>query len=336
MLGASMSSLRATAILKTDIGGSTALFRALSAQDLAAFLAVHREMITRVSAAHDGRIVKPEGDGFWIVFPSVTAAALAAMTMQEELRLTENSKGNDRVAMRIVITLGDVLHEEGALVGDAVVLATRIEAITPLDEIYLSAGAWLAVNKGEVRTALVDSFTFKGFPWAIPVYRIEQTHRTRTIEGQYIVVTDLQGFTTVVENASMPEVEKTLDGLHDLVAGVCREFEGTIRFSQGDSYYVTFPEAPLALAAVDRLARQWRAAGGPCALKLAMHKGALRAFRDFLYTSSSGTERRHRVPLRPFPWVRAEPSPHHRGDRRRLQQAASGRAERGHRGRGSD
>jgi len=147
MLGASMSSLRATAILKTDIGGSTALFRALSAQDLAAFLAVHREMITRVSAAHDGRIVKPEGDGFWIVFPSVTAAALAAMTMQEELRLTENSKGNDRVAMRIVITLGDVLHEEGALVGDAVVLATRIEAITPLDEIYLSAGAWLASTR---------------------------------------------------------------------------------------------------------------------------------------------------------------------------------------------
>jgi len=49
------------------------------------------------------------------------------------------------------------------------VLAARIEAITPLDEIYLSVGAWLAVNKGEVRTALVDSFTFKGFSWAIPV-----------------------------------------------------------------------------------------------------------------------------------------------------------------------
>jgi class 3 adenylate cyclase len=119
-----------------------------SAQDLTALLAVHREMITRVSAAHDGRIVKPEGDGFWIVFPSVTAAALAAMTMQEELRLAEHSKGHDRVAMRIVITLGDVLHQEGALVGDAVVLATRIEAIAPLDEIYLSGGAWLASARG--------------------------------------------------------------------------------------------------------------------------------------------------------------------------------------------
>ena len=110
-----MSSLRATAILKTDLGGSTALFRALSAQDLTALLAAHREMVTRASAAYDGRIIKPEGNGFWIVFPSVTAAALAAMITQEELRLTLNSKRNDRVAMRIVITLGDVLHEEGAL-----------------------------------------------------------------------------------------------------------------------------------------------------------------------------------------------------------------------------
>jgi hypothetical protein len=141
-----------------------------------------------------------------------------------------------------------------------------------------------SLSKGEVRTALVDSFTFKGFSWAIPVYRIEHTHRTRTIEGQYIVMTDLQGFSTLVANASIFEVEKMLDGLHDLVAGGCREFGGTTRYSHGDAYCVTFPETALALAAVDRLARQWRVAGWPCALGLAMHKGALHAFRDFLYS----------------------------------------------------
>src|SRR5215510_16509553 len=134
----SMTTWRTTAIMKTDIRGSTVRFRALPEADLDALLTEHRTFVARLAAAHDGHIVKPEGDGFWVVFPSVTAAALAAMTMQEELRLS-NSKGHDRVAMRIIITLGDVLHQEGALVGDAVVLATRIEAITPLDEIYLSA-----------------------------------------------------------------------------------------------------------------------------------------------------------------------------------------------------
>src|SRR5919201_3109958 len=154
-----MPDLRATAILKTDISGSTVRFRTLSEADLHALFVEHREFLGRHAAAHAGRMVKPEGDGFWLVFPSVTAAALAAMSMQEELRLAQPNRGEDRLAMRLVLTLGDVLHQEGALVGDAVVLAARIEEITPPDEIYLSAVAQGAVNQAEVRTALVDAFT---------------------------------------------------------------------------------------------------------------------------------------------------------------------------------
>ncbi len=198
-----MTTLRTTVIMKTDIGGSTVRFRALPEVDLDALLTEHRHFVTRLAAAHDGRIVKPEGDGFWVVFPSVTAGALAAMRMQEELRLAQPGKGDDRLAMRIVLTLGDVLHQEGALVGDAVVLATRIEERTPLDAIYLSAAAWLAVNQAEVRTAFVDTFTLKGFPEPVSVYRIEQTHRTRVITGQDIVITDLHGFGAMAEASPM-------------------------------------------------------------------------------------------------------------------------------------
>ena len=195
-----MTTLRTTVIMKTDIRGSTVRFRALPEVDLDALLTEHRHFVSRLAAAHDGRIVKPEGDGFWVIFPSVTAGALAAMSMQEELRLAQPNRGEDRLAMRIILTLGDVLHQEGALVGDAVVLAARIEDITPPDAIYLSAVAQLTVNQAEVRTAFVDAFTFKGFPEPVPVYRIEQTHRTRVIADQYIVVTDLHGFSTVVDD----------------------------------------------------------------------------------------------------------------------------------------
>jgi class 3 adenylate cyclase len=235
-----MVTLRATAIMKTDISGSTARFRSLPEQDLTALLAQHRDLVARLAAVHDGRIVKPEGDGFFLAFPSVTAGALAAMAMQEELRLTEGSKGDRRLAMRIVITLGDVLHQDGALVGDAVVLATRIEALTPPHEIYLSAAAWLAMNQAEIRTALVDAFTLKGFTGLVPVYRIEQTYRTRVIADQYLVITDLRRFSAMAETGSMTDVEKILDRLHALVGEVCRDFNGATRFSVGDSYFLTF------------------------------------------------------------------------------------------------
>jgi adenylate cyclase len=283
-----MTTLRTTAIMKTDISSSTARFRALREPDLTELLTKHRELVARLAAVHNGCIVKPEGDGFWIAFPSVTAGALAAMAMQEETRLAETGKGDGRLAMRIVITLGDVLHQEGALIGDAVVLAARIEALTPPDEIYLSAAAWLAVNQAEVRTALVDAFTLKGFTGPVPVYRIEQMYRTRVIVDQYIVITDLRGFTAVVETVSMTEVEKILDRLRELVGNVCQDFSGATRFSAGDSYCLTFPDPRLAIAAVERLAEEWRdpkrREGSRCPISIAVHKGMLYAFRDFLFS----------------------------------------------------
>jgi class 3 adenylate cyclase len=182
-----MPTLRVTAILKTDISGSTPRFRNLPQADLTALLTEHREFVHRLAEGKEGRIIKAQGDGFWIAFPSVTAAALASMAMQEELRRSQLNKGDDRLAMRIVITLGDVLHEEGDLFGDAVALTARIEAVTPPNEIYMSAAARLAVNQAEVRTALVDAFALRGFPEPVPVYRVEQTHRTQVIAGQYIL-----------------------------------------------------------------------------------------------------------------------------------------------------
>jgi class 3 adenylate cyclase len=283
-----MTTWRTTVIMKTDIKGSTVRLRALPEADLDALLTEHRAFVSRIAAAHDGHIVKPEGDGFWVAFPSVTAGALAALRMQEELRLAQPNRGDDRLAMRIVLTLGDVLHQEGALVGDAVVLAARIEEITPPDEIYLSAVAQLAVNQAEVCTAFVDAFTCKGFPAPVPVYRIEQTHRTRVIAEQYIVVTDLHGFSTITGTAPITVVEKVLDSLLDLVDRVCRECDGTSRFSAGDTYCLTFPEATQAMAAVEHLAEEWgsfgRREGLHCPINAVVHKGTLYAYRSYLWS----------------------------------------------------
>lgn len=101
--------------------------------------------------------------------------------------------------MRIVIALGDIVHADGGLVGEAVVLTTRVEAITPPDEIYVAASAWLSMNHAEIRSTFVDSLALKGFTEPVLVYRLEQTHRTRIVTDPYLVITDLRGFTTFTE-----------------------------------------------------------------------------------------------------------------------------------------
>ncbi len=110
-----MNPLRTTVLMKTDIGGSTSRFRELLAADLQAFLSEHRDFLTRHAAKHGGHIIKAAGDGYWLEFPGVTGAAKAAIEMQEELRLAQPNRGDDRIAIRIVITLGSKPNKRGRL-----------------------------------------------------------------------------------------------------------------------------------------------------------------------------------------------------------------------------
>jgi len=279
--------LRTAVIMKTDISNSTPRFRTLLAADLQALLGEHHAFLARHAAAAQGRIIKPAGDGFWLEFPSVTAAAQAAMAMQEELRLAQPNRGDDRLAMRIVIVLGDVAPEGDDLVGDALALAARIETVTPPDEIYLSAAARLAVNQAEVRTAPVDSFVLKGFSEPVPVHRVEQRHRTRVIENEFVLITDLRGFSRGAETTDIAAIERVLDALHELIGGVARACDGTVRFSAGDSYCLTFTAAQQAMTAAEQLREGWAARDRQqalgCALNMALHQGVLYAFRSYFF-----------------------------------------------------
>jgi len=253
---------------------------------LGPLLAEHRQFVARLAAAQDGRIVKGAGDGFWIAFSSATGAGLAAIAMQEELWRSQSNKGDDRLAMRTAITLGDVLYEDGDFFGDAVSLAARIEAITPADEIYMSDAAKFAISQTQVRTALVDVFDLKGFTEPVPVYRIEQRHRAQVITDQYIMFTDLSGFSKFFRTARLTAVERALDYLLELVGSSCRKFGGVNRFNTGDAYCLTFSDPFQAMAAAHELAERWeqfnRREHLSCSIRIALHKGAFYLYRSYL------------------------------------------------------
>ena len=283
-----MNPLRTTVIMKTDISGSTSRFRELLAADLQTLLGNHRDFLARHAAEYDGQIIKAAGDGFWLEFPSVTGAAKAAIDMQEALRLAQLNRGDDRLAIRIVIALGDIAVQDGDFIGDAFALATRVEAVTPPDEIYLTAAARLALTPAEIQTALVENFAFKGFAEPMPVYRIERRDRTRIFADTYILFSDLRGFGRMMDAApTSATVERILDALDALTRRSAQELGGTIRFNLGDSYCVTFEEAAQAIAWAERLTRNWDAIRHQeqfgCTISIGLHRGTLYTFRSFLY-----------------------------------------------------
>jgi class 3 adenylate cyclase len=282
-----MTALRTIVLMKTDIAGSTPRFRALLAADQQAVLHDHQAFVANHAASQCGKIFKATGDGFWLEFASVTAAARSAIAMQEALRLAQPNKGDQRLSMRVVIGLGDVAVLDSDLIGELLALIVRVEAITPGDEIYLTYAARLALFSAEVQTTLVDNFVLKGFADPIAVYRVQQRHRTHVLAGTYILSSDLRGFTAVTERVSVATVEQILDTLDALNHAVAAEFGGTIRYSIGDSYCLTFPEASQAIAAAERLSLDWQAASRDgrfgCAINMALHRGKISAFRSFLY-----------------------------------------------------
>lgn len=283
-----MTNLRSTVVLKTDICGFTSQVQKLEQSELKDLLERHKHLISNIAFKQGGSLIKGEGDSFWLVFPSVTTAALASVEMQQELRVNQLGKSDDeRIKIRIAITLGDVLHLDRDIFGDAVNLAARIETITPPDEIYLSQAAWLALNKAEVQSAFVGEFSLKGINEPEKVYYIQQRHKTRHIHNQIIVKADLRGFTNYQESHSTTEVEILLTQLDDIQKTICSHFGGTIRLIVGDSYFLTFSQTDLALKAVQQLCLQWQQFitkyNIECGLAIGMTMGDLKIFQSCIY-----------------------------------------------------
>jgi len=283
-----MAQLRSTVIMKTDLSGFMSKVASLSETELSDLLATHKELILDLATKHGGSVIKGEGDSFWLTFESVTAASLAAIDIQQELRANQPGQADERrLAMRAVITLGDVLHQENDVFGDAVNLAARIETVTPRDEVYVSEAAWLALSKAEVRTAYVGEFRLKGVEGPVKVYRIEQQHRTRVIKDQVIMMTDLRGFSSFTASRALADVEALLLALDTYHKEICDHYGGVVRMIVADSYHLTFPEARSAMAAVHELRDRWtdycKLINSRCTLGIGIHKGDSFLFRSFLY-----------------------------------------------------
>jgi len=282
-----MTQLRTAVLMKTDVAHSTQQFRALLAADRQSLIEEHRSFLVRHAAHEGGRIFKSDGDGYWLEFSSVTAAARAAVAMMEALRLAQPNKGDDRLSIRVVIGLGDVATLDNDLAGEVLALMARIESITPPDEIYLTLAARHALTSAEVQTTLVERFQLKGFAELIPVYRVARRHRTHIIADAYIFVSDLRSFTRLTDVEPIATIERVLDALDSLTQTVAREFDATIRFSVGDSYCLTFSDAAQAMAAAERLSLTWEAVNREgqfgCPINIALHRGSMSTFRSFLY-----------------------------------------------------
>lgn len=121
---------RLAAIMAADIVAYSRLIETDEARTLTAMRAIRSRIIEPLIAEHRGRIVKLMGDGAIVEFGSVVEAVACAVAMQEGTAIHQREvPPESRIVYRIGINVGDVVVDDGDLLGDGVNIAARLEAL---------------------------------------------------------------------------------------------------------------------------------------------------------------------------------------------------------------
>jgi adenylate cyclase len=155
----------------TDMVGYTALSQKDESFALQVVSSV-KSLLDPIVEMHGGRFAKTMGDGFLVEFPSAMDAVLCAIEIQHALFETPSSTRSG-VQIRIGIHTGDVIHEKGDVLGDAVNIASRIEPLAGPGEICISSEVMNQV-KNRLNYALIPmgAQRLKNVTNAVDTYKV--------------------------------------------------------------------------------------------------------------------------------------------------------------------
>jgi adenylate cyclase len=157
----------------TDLVGYTSLTQKNEALAMQ-LLEEHRRLVRSFFPKHNGREVKTIGDAFLVEFESALEATRCAFDIQQSLSELNSGRQEDRrVLLRVGIHLGDVIHDQNDVYGDAVNIASRIEPLAPPGGICVSEQVYVQIkNKFEFPLSTLGEKTLKNVSDPVKVYRV--------------------------------------------------------------------------------------------------------------------------------------------------------------------
>ena len=166
---------RLCAIMSLDVVGYSRLMGEDEVGTIADLGDLRTRLIFPEVERHDGHGQWRAGDSLIAQFDSVLEAGRCALAIQR--RLAKENAGQDKsriIQVRIGINLGDVFDEDDDIVGDAVNIAARIQALCEPGEVYVSEAAYHQLRR-RIDTPLRDlgKHSLKNIAEPLRIYRLE-------------------------------------------------------------------------------------------------------------------------------------------------------------------
>jgi adenylate cyclase len=162
------------AILAADVVGYSRLVGDDEAGTIARLKALRKEFIEPLIAEYHGRVVKLMGDGALVEFASAVDAVECAAAIQKGVAEREAGiEETRRLAFRIGINVGDIIVEDGDILGDGVNVAARLEGLAEPGGICIARNVW---NQVKAKLALpfepMGEHRVKNIAEPVTVYRV--------------------------------------------------------------------------------------------------------------------------------------------------------------------
>jgi adenylate cyclase len=164
---------RLAAIMFTDMVGYSAMAQSDERAALT-ILSRHNQILRPIFQKFRGREVKTVGDAFLVEFESALDATQCALEVQQALH-DHNSSAPEgsRIRIRIGIHVGDVVEEDGDVLGDAVNIASRIEPLAEPGGICITQQVYDQVqNKVSAPLVRLPAVELKNIRFPMNVYKV--------------------------------------------------------------------------------------------------------------------------------------------------------------------
>lgn len=164
------------AVMFADLSGFTPLTAAVGDRAAAEVLSRFGAAVRRVTADHDGRVVKQIGDAFMLVFDERRDALLCGVEL-----LDWCAREPDFPSLHVGAHAGDVLFHDGDYVGAAVNLAARLASVTEPSQFLVTDQVLRDVDlPGDVAVLPLGPRAMKGLSAPVMVTAVQPTARVTT------------------------------------------------------------------------------------------------------------------------------------------------------------